>query len=352
MKHLVVGDVHGFHTNLRNFLFDTKVIDTSGNRIDRENLRVYCVGDLIDGDYNRSGDILNLEFAEEWFDAVCIGNHEFAFLGGKDFGTRRKHDRKTMRLLLNLIDKGVYVPAALIKDTLVVHGGFSERFAFENAPDAFEYIRVMWELSPDLDDDIAIFDWSGSARSVSYGDPTGGIFQLDWTEKRNSNFSQIVGHSTYYTGPVAKEYDNQIVHWNVDVGAKVGKCIGGITLDDVTGEIETLFYGERNSDGFVKAKKTYPPTGEVMTFDPKAEKEPLQITPATKSEKKNASGKKHGSPTQESLSETLTILPIADLTDIDLTIITDPEILQVYRDEVKRGNKNTKLKDLAKPKAQ
>jgi hypothetical protein len=52
-----------------------EVINKKGQATNRDEWKVYCTGDLIDGNINRQGDILNLEYASEWFDAVCLGNH-------------------------------------------------------------------------------------------------------------------------------------------------------------------------------------------------------------------------------------------------------------------------------------
>lgn len=348
MNHLVIGDVHGYHHNLRKFLLTNEVIDKSGSAINRDKFQVYSVGDLIDGNYNRAGDLLNLEYAEEWFNQICLGNHEFAFIGGEEFGGRRKHDRKTMQLLLGLIDKGVYVPSILISsletDYLVTHAGLSERFVFETATDAHEYMKRMWQLTPDLDEDVAIFDWKKG--QYQGGDPTSGVFGLDWIDSRNDNFSQIVGHTTYYTGPISKDYDEKVTHWNVDVGAKTGKGVGGILIDDVTGEVKSLFWGERNTDGYSKTKKTVPPAGENMTSPPPP-KDPTTtiITPST------VMGPTITPTTQLALtdgsksSSLYKVLPNVDLADLDISIIKDPEILEVFIEEIRKGNTDLRLRD-------
>lgn len=322
-----------------------EVIDKTGAAINRDEFRVYSIGDLIDGNYNRAGDILNLEYAEEWFDGVVIGNHEFAFMGGHEITGRRKHDRKTLQMLLNLVDKGVYAPSFLVGDYLLIHGGFSDKFEFESAADANEYIKVMWSLSTDLDDDVAIFDWQGKGRATYGGDPAGGIFELDWVEKRNENFNQVVGHSTYYTGPIIREYED-VKHYNVDVGGKTGKCVGGIVYDDVTGEVDVSFWGERYAEGFTKFKKTTPPAGDIMTFTPPKKEvvttgvgsvtptTPLQITTGKDSHTKLLTN-----------MDGFIDLPLVSLDDLDIAVIEDQEILDVYIDEIQKGNCELKLRD-------
>ena len=329
IRHLIIGDVHGYHRNLRAFLVHMNVINKKGEAINRDKWKVYCTGDLIDGGTNRAGDILNMEFAPEWFDQVCLGNHEMAFIGGHDFGSRRKHDRKTLELLLDLIDREIYTPSILVDNYLLVHGGFSARFGFNNAADAHEYIKVMWKLAPDHDGEIAVFDWQGQARGYIYGgDVTGGIFELDWTENRNTSFNQVVGHSTQYDGPISKNYPDSVDHWNIDVGGKTGKSIGGIIVDDVAKTTESVFWGERHSWG----KSSY------TTYPPKVASP--AVTPAPKSALVGV-----GSPTiKDRLFRDIRIEDFDSLDKIDIEIINDPEILEVYRSEVARGK--SKIKDL------
>jgi hypothetical protein len=198
LKHLVVGDVHGFHRNLRDFLREQNVIDKKGNPINRDNTKVYCTGDLIDGVMNRQGDFLNLEYASRWFDAVCLGNHEMAFIGSRTFSGKRRQDRRFVNRILRLVDDGLFVPAILIPggaygNFLATHAGFSDYFGFETAEDAYQYLNVMWEVAPALDEEIAVFDWQGVMRSsYHYGDPTGGIFELDWMKIEMVNLIRLV----------------------------------------------------------------------------------------------------------------------------------------------------------------
>jgi hypothetical protein len=314
LKHLIVGDVHGYHHNLRKFLVEQGVVNKRGEAINRDEFKVYCTGDLIDGNYNRQGDLLNLEYAKEWFDAVLLGNHEYAFIGGNEFGGRRRYDRTTLMKLLQLVSDGLYVPAALVHGHLLVHGGFSDLFNFTSADDAYAYILAMWAAADELDEEIPIFKWQGSARSYNYGDPTGGIFELDWTEDRNPHFPQVVGHSTYYTGPIMKEYENGIRHWNIDVGGKTGDCVGGIILDDATSEIEIAFWGKRHENAY-KVNKTYPPTGETMTHDPDP--------------KKNRTIFRNGEIVQ---------LSLATERDVNINVLDDPDVIDTYLKEVQKDS--------------
>lgn len=371
MKHLIVGDIHGYHHNLRKFLLAHGAINRKGERINRDELKVYSVGDLIDGEVNRQGDILNLEYAPEWFDAVCIGNHEYAFMGGKEFGGRRKHDRKTLNLLLNLIDDQIYVPAIIAHGHLLTHGGLAEHFGFLSVEDAYEYINIMWNMAPDIKSEVALFDWTGKD-DTAYGDPTSGIFYLDWTAKRNFHFPQIVGHSTYYTGPIEKKFENGIKHWNIDIGAKVGHGVGGVVIDEADDSITPIFWGERYLDQS-KNKKMYPLQGEKMqVFITESEGKKHFLTQGESGKKFPIVGNTHTGarngygistiPTPKFSQKELPPakdyvegdmaeihlhrFPVESLGDVQAVVLDDPEIMQVYRDSITEGKRNLRLKDV------
>lgn len=269
MKHLIVGDNHGFHHNLRKLLLEQRVINKKGEAINRDKTKVYCTGDLIDGEINRAGDILNLQMMNEWFDAVCIGNHEYAFLGGRDFGTRRKHDRETVRLLLQRLDEGKLVPSAVVHGHLLTHSGLSDEFDFKTAEDANEFIHAMWDAAPEYDGTIAIFDWKNNSDYTGYttADPTSGIFNLAWKKERNLNFNQVVGHTIFTNGPIQKT-EGDTIHYNIDVGAKEGKSCGGIIIDDETDKVVSVYWGDRKYGNKVQSQQlTYPLVGDYDYYE-------------------------------------------------------------------------------------
>ena len=366
MKHIFIGDVHGYHNNLRKYLTKLNVINKKGVAINRDEYKVYCTGDLMDGNVNRQGDLLNLEFAPEWFDKVILGNHEMAFFGGYEFTSRRKHDRKVINLMLDLMDKGIYVPAIYVPseggDWLATHCGFAKEFVFTTAKDAYEFIMAMWEVAPSFDDTIPVFDWQGAARGYySSCDVTGGIFQLDWSEDRNPYFNQVVGHSSHYDGPLVRHYPNHVQHWDVDVGGKQGKGLGSIILDDVTGNVEKSFWGERyfKTSSVTTYNKNTGVTsstnkGYSTYYCPDCKtnvemgKDHYKHCPAKEAERRLSGDYKLGKSTLKSpqdVAQRFTTLPLVDLDEIDIQVIDDPEILAVYKSEVERGS-NMKLRDL------
>ena len=313
-----MGDVHGYHQNLRKLLVQEKVINKKGAPINRDEFRVYCTGDLIDGGYNRQGDILNLRFAASWFDGICLGNHEMAFLGVSSFNGRRKYDRETLKLLLELLDLGIYTPSLVVDDYLLVHAGFAPEWGFDNTQDAHAYIQGMWELQAETDFEIPIFDWKSPYRNAWSKDPTGSIFDLDWNDDRNWKIPQIVGHSSYYNGPIQKQYDNGIVHWNIDTGGKSGKGLGGVIIDE-TGEIEIVYWGERYDYG-VSRKYASNGNGETVAVDIKTK---TTVSPYGKNFTIIKPEKKQGS------------LSLDDMDRVDIHIIEDPAVLEAYKEELK-----------------
>jgi hypothetical protein len=243
MRNLIIGDVHGHFNNLRDFLLSQGAINEQNERINKDTLGVYCTGDLVDGGVNRLGDMLILEHAAEWFDAIVIGNHELPFFGGVGFLGLRKHDREFQRALLNLEAAGKYVPSIVVGDFLLTHAGLADRWGFDTPKDADHVIRMFWHQSTEQSKEVPILDWVGPARTKQ-ADPTGGVFWLDWTEQRNTKFNQVVGHSTYTNGPIMTTYDDGVEHWNIDVGGKYGSSLGGIIIEDGKPTVP-VFWGER-----------------------------------------------------------------------------------------------------------
>jgi hypothetical protein len=264
-KNLVIGDVHGHYHNLRKMLLSFGAINEDNERINKDTLGVYCTGDLVDGGTNRWGDMMILEHAAEWFDEIVIGNHELPFFGGTSFMGLRKHDREFQRALLNLEAAGKYVPSTVVGDFLLVHAGLADRWGFDTPEDANDVIRMFWNQSTEQSKEVPILDWVGPART-KHADPTGGVFWLDWTEKRNTKFNQVVGHSTYLEGPIAVAYDGKVEHWNIDVGGKYGNALGGIMIEEGQPTLP-VFWGERRSFTY------HSPTGWSMQDDMSPEDE-------------------------------------------------------------------------------
>lgn len=244
MKHLIIGDVHGNFGNLREFLIEQGAIDEHNRRINKDTLKVYCSGDLIDGHYNRQGDLMLLALADQWFDKIAIGNHEWSFCGGMDFGGCRRHDRDIILGVNQLIAREIYVPAFVVEDYLVVHAGLADRWGFYTAQDACEAIQFAWDNVKAEDDENLLFDGIGPLRAGKFADECGGIFWCDWEEPRNRKINQIVGHSTYPEGPLCMKYHNsETEHWNIDVGGKTGLCLGGVVIEN--GTATPVFWGQR-----------------------------------------------------------------------------------------------------------
>ena len=228
-------------------LLHFEAINEFNQRINKDEIKVYCTGDLIDGGVNRQGDLLLLDYAEEWFDAVVIGNHELPFFGGPAFTGLRKYDRELRLRLLELEQKGVYVPSVVVGDYLLTHAGFAERWSFQTAQDADDVIRMVWRDADDTTKEVPMLDWIGPGRAAAkWANPCGGVFWADWSEVRNQKINQIVGHSTKTNGPICIKYDNA-EHWNIDVGGKYGCCLGGVVIDDIEASITPFFWGTRVS---------------------------------------------------------------------------------------------------------
>jgi|SRR5581483_8109348 len=202
-------------------------------RINKDELKVWCTGDLIDGCFNREGDLMCLAYAPKWFDGICVGNHEYSFMGGIDFGGMRSHDRELQLGLLRLEAAGVYRPTFLVDNYLLVHGGLHPYWGYHSEKQANEAIEYLWEDAKLEISDVEIFDNIGGVRGSSKKWQAGGIFWNDWDELRSKRINQIVGHSTRFNGPIREDFpDYGSTHWNIDVGGKTGDCLGGVYIEN------------------------------------------------------------------------------------------------------------------------
>lgn len=234
MNYIILGDVHGHIDNIREFLNEEGIL-VGDERIDFDT-KVYSVGDLWDGMFNKEGDHELLTYAPMWFDKVVIGNHEYAFMGGPSFG-ERKWDHALRAGLLDLEDEGFLVPSLRMGKYLVIHGGISDRLPFGDEDHAHRFITEIWN---DIDgrENLAetLFDWIGPSRR-GYN-PYGGIIWQGWEDPYNEKLNQIVGHTPYNYGPISREFENGKVHWNIDGNGKSGKIVTGLRYDDETDEAQ------------------------------------------------------------------------------------------------------------------
>jgi Calcineurin-like phosphoesterase len=244
----VIPDLHGRPEMLRSLLRSVGLIDAFGQRID-PGISVVSIGDLCNGVLKSiDGDEQSLLLAQDWIDLFILGNHEagylFPNLGFNGFVS----SPPLQSLYRSLHRKGKIVPAVLIGETLLTHAGVQEYYAFKDAVEAYENIMDVWDRYEELRNDwdqkfdfddgktqipkALLLDGISAARGGSA--PMGGILWSDWRkETKNTNFSQVVGHTPIAIGPVLHTYgiDEDIFHLNIDCGAKSDLSPVGVWLD-------------------------------------------------------------------------------------------------------------------------
>ena len=257
MYTFVVPDIHGKYEALRLLLREAGVIDRDGVRYGDENGRwdrVVSIGDLANATLNDvNGDEQCLLKARDWFDYLIMGNHESGYLFTDMSFNGYYPAPHLVSLYRHLKDDGFVVPAIMIGNTLLSHAGVHAYFNFEDADEAFDAIYDVWdnyreyELEGDWDNpEKFIFTYRGqrveipkslllNAVSNKRGGstPFGGILWSDWDEAKNTNFSQVVGHSPRETGPIMTQYHGTgTFTLNLDCGAKQGLTPWGVWLDE------------------------------------------------------------------------------------------------------------------------
>jgi hypothetical protein len=244
MRTFVVGDIHGRIHSLEKLLQKAGVIDKKGKRkLASTGARIVSIGDLANAvlvDIN--GDEECLKVAPEWFDVLLVGNHESGYVvEGMGFGGY--YEAPHLKSLYNAyVRDGLVQPAMAIGNTLISHAGVVTEFAFESAPEALNRIHEVWNDRNNDDDDRITgkdaFLLRGVGRMRGGFLPYGGFLWSHWTEPKNRNFNQVVGHTT--CGPELWNHKNG-GHWalNIDSDVRRGQSVTGVWLDDA-GQIEEI----------------------------------------------------------------------------------------------------------------
>lgn len=240
----VVPDIHGRIESLENLLLSAGVIDLDGERITDH--QVVSIGDLANATLmDQNGDEACLLTARTWFDKLILGNHEAGYVfDGMSFNGY--YPAPHLKSLYNsfYLDRFV-VPALLVGNTLLSHAGVHEYYAFESAVEAYEAIWDVWENYREYSEDYTqkfyfpenveipkalLLDGVSSKRGGNV--PMGGILWSDWGEKKNTKFSQVVGHTPIKDGPVWTRYWSKGIYTlNIDCAAKKGLTPWGVWLD-------------------------------------------------------------------------------------------------------------------------
>lgn len=256
MKTFVVPDIHGRFETLRSLLTAAGVLE-DGERVvtEYDEYQVVSIGDLANGTLmDMTGDEACLNKARDWFDYLILGNHESGYLFS-NMGFNGYHPAPHLRSLYNkLYSEGLVRPAVLVGNTLLSHAGVVNYFNFKTAGEAYDAIVDVWnnyreyntawtedgenehkfffslDGSPVEIPKALLLDAVSGARGGSA--PFGGLLWSDWDERKNDNFSQVVGHSPRKNGPIMTEYHGTgVFTLNIDCGAKGGLTPWGVWLD-------------------------------------------------------------------------------------------------------------------------
>jgi hypothetical protein len=239
----ICGDTHGNLAVLREVLLAAGVIDVAGAR-QAGFKRVIHIGDLMDG-RRMHQDRLTLEFAENIFDEVLIGNHEAAYLGGSGFVGMQQIDPESLRILGRWEREGKLVVATHVDDWLLTHGGLDPDLGLSRAGEDIAKEAEVAAMADELNE-VWRFHRDGSAFDESFnligrerggGSKYGGVFWNDFrrlirTESRQ-RYKQVVGHTPQKQGMISPE--GMIV--NIDVGRSGFRAASCLIVDKSGSEL-------------------------------------------------------------------------------------------------------------------
>lgn len=254
----VIPDIHGRIGSLRRLLRAAGVIDDNDRRILGGEDVVVSVGDLLNGtleDENNDLETLNTALNNDWIDIYLMGNHESGYLFD-DMGFGGYYASPPLKSQYNRLYRSELIhPAYVVGDTLITHAGVHAWINFATAQDAYEGIMDAWRNYAEYESawteegaNPHTFSFTYERESVVIpktlvingvpakrggGLPFGGIQWSDWSEPKNKNFSQIMGHTPIKDGPVTIWHrGTDVVTINIDCGAKGGLTPTGVWLND------------------------------------------------------------------------------------------------------------------------
>jgi hypothetical protein len=263
MSAFVFGDMHGRWDCLEALLQEAGILDNHGQRISDD--MVISIGDLINAtvmDVNNDEEILRR--SEGVVDYWILGNHEACYSYPHLAFNGFSPNPVIKTLYFEWLHKGKLVPAVSIANTLLTHAGVNKVFDFGSAEDAFDAIWDLWinyyeyanpivggstSLSSDLwwgMSPSTLLDGIGSIRGGR--SQIGGILWDDWSQPKNTRFSQIVGHTPHKEGPVLHRYlGSNVFTLNIDTAAKRGLSPWGVWVNS-SGEIEDFVSIKENHE--------------------------------------------------------------------------------------------------------
>ena len=222
MRHIIIGDVHGCHSELISLIEDLKLQDED---------KLYFIGDLIDRGPDSVGVVKYVRSLSARYSTILIlGNHEEKLLrfnhhkNMKDEFLHKMQDTDNLKFLeqnLNSLDieflSSSYINYNLTDYNIcLLHGGISENNNI-NLNSNFQYSYDLFKIQKGIDLLLKTRYLDSSGNFVALGkEDENSVF---WADKYNGYFGKIIfGHHAIISNK-PKEYTNAI---NVDTGCVFG----------------------------------------------------------------------------------------------------------------------------------
>jgi hypothetical protein len=234
MRTLVIGDVHGHFDRISLLLEREGIIDPNGNRI-RNDCKVIQLGDLghFGKDGSPTGDMLCYEYADEWFDGICWGNHDRPTIdGGSVFAGYVPPVRATENYIRTLMSKNKIRMAWAANGYVLTHAGLHTHFTSRAASPADRIPRDI-RMNPRkvarwVNENRTYWHYISTIRGGKH--PFGGPLWRDACESLNNYFPQVFGHSA--RDKVRKYHKAAGTSYCVDIGSSTNGRLAGIWLPE------------------------------------------------------------------------------------------------------------------------
>lgn len=233
-KSFIIPDVHGHYDRLKTLLVQEGIVDPVTEQRINFDVEVVQLGDL--GHFGRggspTGDLLCYEKADEWFDQLLFGNHDYGVVSRLKFNGYVAPNAYVTQLIEDLRTSGKLKFAHAAHGHLLTHAGLHPVFGSVSLP-------IEQRIPRSISDDVeAIADFINKNPHIAEPigprrggrSPYGGILWRDASESLHPRVRQIFGHTR--GDRVRRYYTKAGSNFCLDVGTHSNGRLTGMWLPE------------------------------------------------------------------------------------------------------------------------